>query len=160
MEDNLTVKKLKERFPQAPLEVNYFQDQTMITVPKEKLVEIGRFLRDDPQLVYNLLADIVGVDWLDRPQRHQLVYNLYSIPKNQRVFLIVWAQEGETVDTVTGIWGAADFHEREVYDFFGVTFKGHPNLTRILMPDDWQGHPLRKDFPVEDMPRWWEVGRP
>lgn len=159
-EESLTISKLKERFPDSMLEVAHFRGETTVYVRKGDIVKVCRFLRDDPELQYNFLSDLCGVDRLGLEPRFEVVYNLYSIPYAQRIRLKVKVSEGEEVDTVTGVWGTANWHEREVYDLFGIRFLGHPDLCRILMPEDWEGHPLRKDYPVQEMPKWWEVGKP
>lgn len=99
---------------------------------------------------YNFFEDLTGVDWYPTEPRFQLSYSLLSHRLKQRIRVIV-RLEGDTptIDSITGVWPAANFYEREVFDLFGVTFAGHPRLTRIMMPDNWNGHPLRKDYPVE-----------
>jgi NADH-quinone oxidoreductase subunit C len=146
--NSIALEKLKERFPESILEVGEFRDELTIIVKKEGIVPICQFLRDDPKLSYNFLSDLCGVDYLERKPRFDVVYNLYSIEKNHRVRLKVRVDEGEIVPSVTSVWSGANWHEREVFDMFGIRFDGHPDLRRILMPDDWEGHPLRKDFPL------------
>ncbi len=159
-QEALVLTKLKERFPESILEVTHFRGETTVFIRKEDIVRVCRFLKEDPDLQYNFLSDLCVVDRLGQEPRFEVVYNLYSIPYALRVRLKVKVSEGGEVDTVTGVWGTANWHEREVFDMFGVRFRGHPDLRRILMPEDWHGHPLRKDYPVQDMPKWWEVGRP
>lgn len=159
-QEALVLTKLKERFADSILEVTHFRGEITVSIRKEDIVRVCHFLKEDPDLQYNFLSDLCVVDRLGQEPRFEVVYNLYSIPYAQRVRLKVKVSEGEEVDTVTGVWGTANWHEREVFDMFGVRFRGHPDLRRILMPDDWEGHPLRKDYPVQDMPKWWEVGRP
>lgn len=99
---------------------------------------------------YNFFEDVTAVDWYPTEPRFQLSYSLLSHKLKQRIRLIVRLQEDSAVvDSITGVWPAANFYEREVFDLFGITFAGHPRLTRIMMPDNWNGHPLRKDYPVE-----------
>jgi NADH-quinone oxidoreductase subunit C len=145
---NVTLEKLKERFTKSILEVAEFRGESTIIVRKEDIVPICQFLRDDPELSFNFLSDLCGVDWLKRKPRFDVVYNLYSIEKNHRVRLKVQVDDGETILSVTSVWSTANWHEREVFDMFGIKFDGHPDLRRILMPEDWEGHPLRKDFPL------------
>ncbi|MGH7371900.1 MAG: NADH-quinone oxidoreductase subunit C, partial [Candidatus Methylomirabilales bacterium] len=95
-----------------------------------------------------------------REPRFEVVYNLYSISRADRIRVKVRVLDGTEVPSVTGVWPTANWHEREVFDMFGIRFAGHPDLRRILMPEDWEGHPLRKDYPVAEMPRWWEVNKP
>ncbi len=99
---------------------------------------------------YNFFEDLTAVDWFPSSPRFQLSYQILSHALKQYVRLRVMVDEADpAVDSITPVWPAADFYEREVFDLFGVRFEGHPNLRRIMMPDDWQGHPLRKDYPVE-----------
>jgi NADH-quinone oxidoreductase subunit C len=107
-------------------------------------------LKKDPQLQYNALADITCVDWYPRQPRFEVVYHLFSIPNKKYLRLKVKLRgEDANIDSLTPIWPGANFFEREVFDLFGVRFDGHPDLTRIMMPENWEGHPLRKDYPVE-----------
>ncbi len=107
-------------------------------------------LKDDATLQYNALADITCVDWYPREPRFEVVYQLFSIPNKKYVRLKVkLAGDDANVDSLTPIWPGANFFEREVFDLFGIRFDEHPNLTRIMMPENWEGHPLRKDYPVE-----------
>jgi NADH-quinone oxidoreductase subunit C len=98
---------------------------------------------------YNFFEDMTAVDWYPTEPRFQLSYSLLSHNLKQRIRLVARIAEGQTIRSITSVWPAANFYEREVFDLFGVTFEGHPRLTRIMMPDNWNGHPLRKDYPVE-----------
>ena len=118
-------------------------------MPVAKLLDVGRFLRDTPEAAFNFCSDVTASDWPPRPQRFDVIYCLFSTRHRKRVRIKVRAAEGEAVPSVCGLWPAANWLEREVYDLFGVNFTGHPNRKRILMPDDWQGHPQRKDYPLE-----------
>jgi len=146
--ENLTLKKIKENFASSILEVVEYKGQLSLTIKKEDLLLICRYLKDDPELQYNFLSDLCGVDYPKREKRFDIVYNLYSLPFKWRVRLKIKVAEGESVPSLTPIWHTANWHEREVYDMFGVKFDNHPDLQRILMPDDWVGHPLRKDYPL------------
>lgn len=146
--DNLIVKELKEKFPKSILNIYTFAGDITVTVSKDDLLEIARFLRDHPQLKITYVSSISGVDYLERKPRFEVVYHVYSIEKKHRIGLKVQVDEDESVPSVTPIWAAADWFEREIYDMYGVPFEGHPNLSRLLMPDDWVGHPLRKDYPL------------
>jgi NADH-quinone oxidoreductase subunit C len=146
--NEITLEKLKEEFTKSILEVAEFRGELTIVVRKEDIVPICRFLRDDPELLYNFLSDLCAVDYLERKPRFDVVYNLYSIQKNDRVRLKVQVDDDEAIPSVTSVWSTANWHEREVFDMFGIRFEGHPDLRRILMPEDWEGHPLRKDFPL------------
>ncbi len=109
------------------------------------------YLHSTPELLFDYLADLCGVDYLDRKDhRFEVVYNLLSITHNHSIRIKAAVPENDCkIDTVCGIWAGADWHERECYDMFGIHFNGHHDLRRILMPDDWQGHPLRKDYPLK-----------
>lgn len=128
-----------------------FRGQDFLTVKKERIVGLLTVLRDHAALEYKLVSDIFGVDLLgfETEPRFEVVYSLYSLKTYRRI--VVKAQVGEddpTIDTTSGVWPAAEWPEREIYDMLGITFNHHADLRRILMPDDWVGHPLRKDFPL------------
>jgi len=126
------------------------RDELTIVVEHGALREACAILRDDPELQFNFFADVTCVDWYPSEPRFEVVYHLLSIPRHQRVRLKVrLAGSDPQIESLTSLWPSANFFEREVYDLFGVRFSGHPNLRRIMMPEDWEGHPLRKDYPVE-----------
>jgi NADH-quinone oxidoreductase subunit C len=126
------------------------RDEMTIYVERTLIREACVLLRDDSSCPFNFLADVTCVDRYPAEPRFEVVYHLLSIPKKERVRLKVRLEGGSpAVDTVTSVWPAANFFEREVYDLFGVRFIGHPYLRRLLMPEDWEGNPLRKDYPVE-----------
>ena len=160
MSERIEYQKIAAQYPDAVEEVYEFRRDTWLYIRKERLLEVCRLLRDDPDLGYLYISDITAIDWLpywekgEKPKRFEVVYNLYSPVHFQRIFLKVRVDDGEPVPSVTGVWEGASYPEREVYDMFGIPFEGHPNLKRILMPDDWVGHPLRKDFPLggEEIP--------
>ena len=146
--ENPILARLKEKFPDSVLESAEFREELTLVVKKEDIVPVCRFLRDDPELSFNFLSDLTAVDRSGRELRFDVIYHLYSIDKNHRVRLKVRVGENELVPSVTSVWHNANWFEREVFDLFGIKFDGHPDLRRILMPDDWVGHPLRKDFPL------------
>jgi len=160
MSERIEYQKIAAQYPDAIEEVYEFRGDTWLFIRKERLLEVCRLLRDDPDLGYLYISDITAIDWLpywekgEKPKRFEVVYNFYSPVSFGRIFLKVRVDDGEPVPSVTGIWEGASYPEREVYDMFGIPFEGHPNLKRILMPDDWVGHPLRKDFPLggEEIP--------
>ncbi|OYT71631.1 MAG: NADH-quinone oxidoreductase subunit C [Armatimonadetes bacterium JP3_11] len=160
MSERTEYQKIVAQYPEAIEEVYEFRGDTWLYVKKEYLLDVCRLLRDDPELRYLYISDVTAIDWLpfwekgEKPKRFEVVYNLYSPLSFQRLFLKVRVDDGESVPSVTRIWEGANYPEREVYDMFGISFEGHPNLKRILMPDDWVGHPLRKDFPLggEEIP--------
>jgi NADH-quinone oxidoreductase subunit C len=146
------VDRLKERFPAAVLDVTEFRGEITVLLATETLLEVARFLRDDPETAFDMLTVVTGTHYLERDYDHEVLYHLYSLPKNHRLRLKVRLREGETVPSVVGIWPGANWPERETYDLVGVRFSGHPDLRRIIMPDDYPDHPLRKDFDVEGGP--------
>jgi NADH-quinone oxidoreductase subunit C len=149
------VKHLKEKFREAVLEATEFLGQLSIRIARTRIVEVCDALRVDAQTPFDYLSDLTCVHYPDnREAPFEVVYNLYSISKNERVRLKV-NTNGEGVDSVTSVWPAADWLEREVYDLFGVVFHNHPDLRRILLPPDWDGHPLRKDYPLEFVENRW-----
>jgi len=131
-------------------QVSYWVGDWTVIVAAARFAEVCAFLRDAPGCRFDYLSDLTAVDWPSRPEkRFDVVACLYSTTLRQRVRVKARAAEGETVPSVTGVWPAANWLEREVFDMFGVTFAGHPDLRRMLMPFDWQGHPQRKDYPLE-----------
>jgi len=157
--ESLVLQRLREQFGEALLDVKVWRNESTVILRPQDLIRVCRFLRDDPDLAFDFLSDVTGVDRLALPEnspRFEVVYHVYSLQYRRRLRLKVRVEEGQAVPTVTDLWPTANWHEREVYDMFGVPFEGHPDLRRILMPDDWEGHPLRKDYPVEASPRWWE----
>jgi NADH-quinone oxidoreductase subunit C len=141
---------LQERLPGAVEQVTYWVGDWSVIVPAERVVEAVTFLRDAPEARFDYLSDLTAADWPARADRRfDVIYCLYSTQARQRVRVKVRAADGQVVPSVTGVWTAANWLEREVFDMFGITFSGHPDLRRILMPADWQGHPQRKDYPLE-----------
>jgi NADH-quinone oxidoreductase subunit C len=130
-------------------QVSYWVGDWTVIVAGARFAEACAFLRDQPGCQFDYLSDLTAVDWPAREKRFDLVASLYSTKLRHRVRVKARLAEGETVQSVTGVWPAANWLEREVFDMFGVTFTGHPNLRRMLMPFDWQGHPQRKDYPLE-----------
>jgi NADH-quinone oxidoreductase subunit C len=130
-------------------QVSYWVGDWTVIVTAARFAEVCAFLRDEPGCRFDYLSDLTAVDWPAREKRFDLVASLYSTTLRHRVRVKARLAEGEAVPSVTGVWPAANWLEREVYDMFGVPFAGHPNLRRILMPLDWQGHPQRKDYPLE-----------
>jgi NADH-quinone oxidoreductase subunit C len=134
----------------AVQEVKFDREELTIWIAKELIREAGAILRDAPDCPFNYLADVTCVDWYPSEPRFEVVYHLLSITKKERVRLKARLEgSGAAIESVTSVWPSANNYEREVFDLFGVRFTGHPNLTRIMMPDNWEGYPLRKDYPVE-----------
>jgi len=122
-------------------------NELTLTVPREKIVTACEIVK---QAGYNFFEDVTAVDWYPSEPRFQLSYHILSMGLKERVRLCVLLDGCDAVvDSITGVWPSANFYEREIFDLFGIRFGGHPNLRRIMMPEDWQGHPLRKDYPVE-----------
>jgi NADH-quinone oxidoreductase subunit C len=148
-ETNLAVEKLKEKFPGSILDVKTFRNEVSVTVQKKDIMEICKFLHSDPDLQYHMLTDLCGLDLFPETPRFEVVYLLNSIKKNQRLRLKARVGERESISSVESIWKVANWYEREAYDLLGITFENHPDLRRIMLWDGYEGHPLRKDFPVE-----------
>ena len=125
------------------------RDEMTIYIERSAIREACVLLRDDRDFPFNFLADVTCVDWYPKQPRFEIVYHLLSITRKERVRLKVRLEDSPELDSVTSVWPAANYFEREVYDLFGVRFNGHPYLRRLLMPEDWEGYPLRKDYPVE-----------
>ncbi|MFG1605576.1 NADH-quinone oxidoreductase subunit C [Actinoplanes sp. NPDC049265] len=122
-------------------------------IKAERIAEVAQIMRDDEALRFELCSSVDGVDYLGSdPRRFHISYQLTSMTYRRRARLEVAVAEGQTVPSVTSVYPTADWQERETYDMFGVVFTGHPNLTRVLMPDDWEGHPQRKDYPLGGVP--------
>jgi NADH-quinone oxidoreductase subunit C len=148
-------RKLKEKFGEAVTDASEFLGQLSIRVQPSRIVEVCEALKTDADTPFNYLSDLTCVHYPDKKEApFEVVYQLYSISKNERVRLKA-AVNGEGIESVTGVWPAADWPEREVYDLFGVVFRNHPDLRRILLPPDWEGHPLRKDYPLEFVENRW-----
>ncbi len=151
--DNDLVKRYKEKFGPAILEAWVDRKQAILVVARELLSEIALYSRDDEK--FDWLSDLTAVDWPKREKRFDIVLNMYSMEKNERLRLKVQATADERVPSVQGIWSTTNWMEREVYDMFGIIFEGHPALTRILLPDEWQGFPLRKDYDILTQDTAW-----
>lgn len=150
MADNKTLEKVQSNFGEVLIQVHSPLGQDTITVAKDSIFELARFLKEDPELQYNLLMDLTAVDYWKRRPRFEVVYHFLSLENRFR--LRVKAPVGEThpeIDSLTPLWPGADWYEREVYDMFGIRFKGHTDLRRLLLYPEFEGHPLRKDYPID-----------
>ena len=158
-ENNRAVVKLKEKFAASIIEVVEFRSEVTVTIKKEDLLAVLSFLKQSLQ--YNLLTDVTAIDYLGKKEeRFMMVYLLCSIPNKDRLRIKAAVSEGECrIESATKVWATADWLEREVYDLFGITFDHHPDLRRILMTPDWEGHPLRKDYPLQGPDREPYKGR-
>jgi len=157
MKDDMRLElvKIREKYPDAILHVLQQAGDIRITVKKDFIRQVCELLRDDSELAYKYISDLTCVDYLnykhERPinERFEVVVSLYSHKHFCHFFLKYGVNEGESAPSLTPVWEGASWPEREVFDMFGIPFEGHPDLRRILMPDDWTGHPLRKDFPLQ-----------
>lgn len=133
--------------PDALKDARWDRDELTLTIASEEIVAAGLAVQ---KAGYNFLEDVTAVDWFPSLPRFQVSYHIVSHTLKERIRLRVMLDESNpTVDSITVVWPSANYYEREVFDLFGVRFDGHPNLRRIMMPEDWVGHPLRKDYPVE-----------
>jgi NADH-quinone oxidoreductase subunit C len=140
---------LERALPGAVEQVSYWVGDWTVIVGSTSLLDVVGFLKDSDEGSFDYCADVTASDWPPREKRFDVIYCLYSTRRRHRVRVKVRAAEDEPVPSVSGVWPAANWLEREVWDMFGVRFTGHPDLRRILMPDSWQGHPQRKDYPLE-----------
>ncbi|MEW6054381.1 MAG: NADH-quinone oxidoreductase subunit C [Nitrospirota bacterium] len=143
--------KIKEKFPEQVIDIAEFRDQVSVIVKRDQIFQILRYLHDDPLLSLDHLQDLTAVDYQKKKEiRFEVVYNLYSIRYRHHIRIRAQVPENDTkIASVVPIWAGADWHERECFDMFGIEFSGHPDLRRILMPEDWEGYPLRKDYPLQ-----------
>ena len=160
---NVVAECLRSWNAKAVSEVIEFRGETTIVVPCELLRPTAEHCRSDAKLQYNFLTDATCVDRTPAEPRFELNYHLVSIPRREKVRLRVWVSgKDPVVDSLVPVWPGANWLEREIFDLFGIRFNGHPDLRRILLPDDWEGHPLRRDYPVEgyrDVPNTGELFR-
>ncbi|MBI5051094.1 MAG: NADH-quinone oxidoreductase subunit C [Nitrospirae bacterium] len=150
MEPLQIAEKIKEKFPGEVVEITQFREQVSITVKRDNILNICRYIHDDADICMDYLSDLCGVDYPGRRPRFEVVYNLYSLKHCHRVRLKALVPEDDSsIDSVVSVWAGTNWHEREACDMYGIIFKGHPDLRRILMPEDWEGFPLRKDYPLK-----------
>jgi NADH-quinone oxidoreductase subunit C len=145
----LAVERLNEALPGAVQSVVEFRGEQTILVSRDQVFDALAFLRDDPELQFDCLTDLTAVHWPARPDPFEVVYLLYSFQRNARVRVKTPAGPDPCVQSAVSLWPAAGWLERECYDMFGVDFEGHPDLRRILLPEDFEGFPLRKEFPLK-----------
>jgi len=155
------IETVKAKFADQVLGVGAHAGQAWVDVKRDRIVDVLRTLRDE--CGYDLMSDLTAVDYLNQgmPERYAVVYNLYSVKDNVRTRVKAWVPEADpTIDSVASLWRAAPWAEREVWDLMGIKFKGHPDLKRIQLPENYEGHPLRKDYPLTgrgermDFPRY------
>ncbi len=147
------LKKLNDRFKESIELVDGYRGELTVVVKKQAIADVCLFLRDDEELAFDSLRDICGADYFRPNNRYEVVYNLYSLKNKSRLRLKVRvAEEDPHIPTVTAIWRAANWPEREAFDMYGLIFDGHPDLRRIYLPEEFEYHPLRKDFPLMGIP--------
>jgi NADH-quinone oxidoreductase subunit C len=151
--DNEFSRRYRDRFGVGILDALEDRRQSILIIDSSELLEIARYSRDDEK--FHLLEDYTAVDWPRREKRFDLVAQLYSFTYNTRLRLKIPLGADEQPATLVPVWPAANWLEREIFDLFGIAFRGHPNLKRILLPDEWQGHPLRKDYDILQQDTAW-----
>jgi NADH-quinone oxidoreductase subunit C len=151
VENSPIVLKVRGWDPEAVAEVSAFRGELTLLLERERLRRTAEFLRDEPGLEFEFLSDISVLDRFPIEPRFELNYHLVSIANRQtlRLRIHLHGSSHPVIETITTVWPTANWHEREIFDLFGIRFEGHPDLRRILMPDDWEGYPLRRDYPVE-----------
>jgi NADH-quinone oxidoreductase subunit C len=151
--DNELTRRLSARFGAAILDATLDRGQSSVLIDPRSVREIALACRDDEK--FEMLVDLTAVDWPKREKRFDVVWNLYSFAKNERLRLKAHVGANDSVPSVTQIWAGANWLERECFDLFGIAFEGHPDLRRILLPEEWQGHPLRKDYDILKQDTEW-----
>jgi NADH-quinone oxidoreductase subunit C len=145
--------KLKEKFSKHNFETVEFRNELTVKLDKKNIVKICQFLKDDEDLQFKLCEDVTAIDWARRKDRFTVVYHIFSLRHNFRLRLKSDVDESDcSIDTVSSVWKSANWAEREAYDMYGIIFKGHPDLRRMYMPEEFEYHPLRKDFPLTGIP--------
>jgi NADH-quinone oxidoreductase subunit C len=145
----LSLQLLRENFPDGILDTGSPQGDPTAWIRPQFLTKVVDFVKTDPRLLFDVLVDITALDFPERKPRFDVVYHLMSLPFRCRLRLKLAVEGNEDVDSLTSFWGSANWLEREVWDMFGIRFAGHPDLRRILMYEEFQGHPLRKDYPIQ-----------
>ena len=149
------VVRLQSELPGAILSAQSYMGQRILNLNAPRLMEVCDFLRNDPDSDYDLLQDVTALDYPEREKRFVMVYHLCSLRRNVMLRLKAQISENEGIESVTSLWPGADWLEREVFDMFGILFSGHPDLRRILLPEDWVGYPLRKDYDLRKQDEDW-----
>ena len=147
------VNSIRAAFPDVSFEALTYLNQNYLVLPLESILPMAMFLKSDSG--FDMLADLTAVDYPKREKRFEIIYQLYSFPRNERLRLKVSAADGEMVESMVPVWSVADWLERECFDMFGIRFAHHPNLRRILLPDEWEGYPLRKDYGILKQDEKW-----
>jgi len=141
---DLVVQTISEKI--NPIDVKIINNQIEVIIESSRIISSFQFLKDSSKCQFRQLTDIAGVDYPDRENRFEVVYHLLSFKNNLRARVKIFIDEGSSIDSLTSVFPCANWFEREAFDMFGIIFENHPDLTRILMPDDWEGHPLRKNY--------------
>ena len=145
--------RLNANFPNLQKEFSEYKDELTLQIPKSEIVEVSKILKNDSELSFIHCEDVTAIDWAKRKNRFTVVYHLFSLKNKFRLVVKVDVDESDcTVDTVSSVWRSANWNEREVYDMYGIKFNNHPDLRRMYMPEEFEYHPLRKDFPVLGIP--------
>lgn len=153
--DEALLRDLRDQFGQAVISGQAFLDQQIYTIAADSLTEVMVYLKDTPKWRFDYLVDLTALDYLGEPERFCMVYHLYSNPLGRLIRVKSRFREDAMVPSMSSVWQTANWMEREVYDMFGIEFLGHPDLKRILLPDDWHGYPLRKDYDIKLQDQEW-----
>lgn len=149
----LIIEKIKGNFPDAVSETTDFRDDLSVTVKSDTILGVAKYLKEDNELQFVMCKDVTAIDWATRKNRFDVVYHIYSFKLNFNLRLkSIVEVDPPVIDSVTSVWPGADWYERETYDMYGIVFNNHPDLRRMYMPEGFQYHPLRKDFPVLGIP--------
>ncbi|HOI31036.1 MAG TPA: NADH-quinone oxidoreductase subunit C [Melioribacteraceae bacterium] len=149
----LIIEKIKGNFPDAVSETTDFRDDLSVTVKSDTILGVAKYLKEDNELQFEMCKDVTAIDWATRKNRFAVVYHIYSFKLNFNLRLkSIVEVDPPVIDSVTSVWPGADWYERETYDMYGIVFNNHPDLRRMYMPEGFQYHPLRKDFPVLGIP--------
>jgi NADH-quinone oxidoreductase subunit C len=149
----LIVEKVKKKFSESVEEISDFRDDLCIAIKKDQIVNLGRFLKEDPDLQFIMCKDVTAIDWATRKKRFTAVYHIYSFKLNYTLRIKSNIDDDPpTIETVSSIWQSANWYERETWDMYGIKFVNHPDLRRMYMPEGFEHHPLKKDFPVLGIP--------
>ena len=152
------VKKMMDSMKEAILDEIHFLGETSIEVDKAHLIQVLHYLKNSSEANYEVLMDLTGVDYLSPTKRTKVVYWLHNPSTLERIRVFLFVERDDSIPSVVSLWEGADWYERELYDLFGIRFDNHPDLKRILMPDDWHGHPLRKDYALTEIPVQFKHG--
>ncbi len=149
----LIVEKVKEKFGESVEEISDFRDDLCITIKKDQIINLGKFLKEDLELQFIMCKDVTAIDWATRKKRFTTVYHIYSLQLNYTLRLKSNIDDDPpTIETVSSVWKSANWYERETWDMYGIKFVNHPDLRRMYMPEGFEYHPLKKDFPVLGIP--------